>query len=277
MILYYSATGNSRHVAKMLAQRTGEVPQSVIDLMRHEEYAVSLGEGERLVVVTPTYHWGLPHAMRLFLDRCNVTGAGGNQTEGERRAELARAFPSRSEVDGVNRALAVATYGTTSGAACRMAARRLRAKGVFGEVLTASVKMPDTWTPTFDLTDTTRNAALNAKADKTVLQLADDIEAGRKPKNGEYLPVAVCYIANRWAYHFTRRTSHLKLTEGCIGCGLCSRICSAQVIEMRDGHPVWTAPRCEMCLACLHHCPKFAIQYENRTQHHGQYVHPDKK
>ena len=251
MILYYSATGNSWHVAKMLAQKRGEAPQSVIGLMRREEYTISLGEGEWLVVVTPTYHWGLPHAMRLFLDRCNVTGAG------------------------VNRALAVATYGTTSGAACRMAARRLRAKGVFGEVLTASVKMPDTWTPTFDLTDTARTAALNAEADKTVLQLADNIEVGRKQKSHEYIPLTVCYVANRWAYHYTRCTSHFRLSDGCIGCGLCSRICSAQVIEMRDGHPVWTAPRCEMCLACLHHCARFAIQYENRTQHHGQYVHPD--
>ena len=28
-----------------------------------------------------------------------------------------------------------------------------------------------------------------------------------------------------------------------------------------------------MCLSCLHHCPKFAIQYGSRTQKHGQYSH----
>lgn len=29
-----------------------------------------------------------------------------------------------------------------------------------------------------------------------------------------------------------------------------------------------------MCLGCLHRCPKFAIQYDDRTREHGQYRHP---
>ena len=32
-------------------------------------------------------------------------------------------------------------------------------------------------------------------------------------------------------------------------------------------------PPYNMCLACLHHCPKFAIQYGKNTKKHGQYVH----
>ena len=37
--------------------------------------------------------------------------------------------------------------------------------------------------------------------------------------------------------------------------------------------PVWTAERCALCLGCLHRCPKFVINYNNKTQSHGQYLH----
>ena len=32
-----------------------------------------------------------------------------------------------------------------------------------------------------------------------------------------------------------------------------------------------------MCLGYLHRCPKFAIQYDDKTKDHGQYLHPDEK
>jgi NAD-dependent dihydropyrimidine dehydrogenase PreA subunit len=44
---------------------------------------------------------------------------------------------------------------------------------------------------------------------------------------------------------------------------------------MKDGKPTWTKKNCAMCLGCLHRCPRFAIQYDDKTRDHGQYLHPD--
>ena len=34
---------------------------------------------------------------------------------------------------------------------------------------------------------------------------------------------------------------------------------------------------CAMCLGYPHRCPKFAIQHDDKTKDHGQYLHPDEK
>lgn len=74
-----------------------------------------------------------------------------------------------------------------------------------------------------------------------------------------------------------RLTAKLRVEGGCIGCGLCAKKCPVQAIEMRDGKPVWVKDKCVMCLGCMHRCPKFAIQYGENTQRHGQYTNPNVK
>ena len=48
------------------------------------------------------------------------------------------------------------------------------------------------------------------------------------------------------------------LTDACIRCGVCAKVCPANNITVtRNG--VRFADRCEVCYACLHNCPQNAI------------------
>ena len=52
-----------------------------------------------------------------------------------------------------------------------------------------------------------------------------------------------------------------QVTDACIGCGTCSRVCPMRCISMEDGRPVYDYSRCANCYACIHACPSKAIRY----------------
>ena len=48
-------------------------------------------------------------------------------------------------------------------------------------------------------------------------------------------------------------------------------------IEVINNKPVWVKEKCTLCLGCIHRCPKFSIDYKEKTKAHGQYLNPNTK
>ena len=124
MILYFSGTGNCKYVAEQIASAVGDTAVSV----ENRDGKIALKKGEVLGIVFPTHFWELPAIMRDFLEKASITA--------ERE----------------NYAFAIATYGTTPGCSGTDAKKLLRKRGI--DLSAAfSLKMPDNWTPMFDLSD----------------------------------------------------------------------------------------------------------------------------
>ena len=51
-----------------------------------------------------------------------------------------------------------------------------------------------------------------------------------------------------------------QITEDCIGCGICTRVCPAGCIHLEKQKAVHTLENCQICMACIHHCPKNAVR-----------------
>lgn len=199
----------------------------------------------------PNYCGGVPTLVKDFLRKGNFSLPQGTET------------------------ILVVTYGNNSGASAAIAEGYFRKNAGRGLDAMYGVKMPDNWTPVFDLTDQAAVAEINRQADRQIDAIISQIQAGAR---GDFVPDqlgASMKLIHPLMYHVLRKTSHLRVGNGCVGCGLCVRQCPVGAMELREGRPVWVKDRCVMCLGCLHRCPKFAIQYDNTTQNHGQYLHPE--
>ncbi len=244
MILYFSSTGNSRFAAEKMAEATNDRISPIT-----ETAEITLSEGERLGFVFPTYFWRLPSIVDECMQRITVNS------------------PQKPYI------YFIATYGSTCGQTGTFMKKHLRNNGL--ELSAAfGIKTVDDWTVWFDMNNAEEvSAAL--KSEKHQLETVTHCVIARQ--SGDFMKnklpmIAVC--GSKFFYDRARRTKHLRVEESCIGCGICAKECPTKAIEIRDGKPVWIKEQCTMCLHCLHSCPKFAIQYDNKTQNHGQYMHP---
>ena len=246
MILYFSGTGNCKYVAEQIAVAVGDKAVSV----ENSDGKITLKKGEVLGMVFPTHFWELPTIMREFLEKASITAGGETY------------------------AFAIATYGTTPGCSGTDAKKLLRKRGI--DLSAAfSLKMPDNWTPMFDVSDAEKVCRQNEEADKNLAVLIGNIKARVKGNHATPKAPYVVRTMSDMMYRKARRTSNFYLENTCVGCGLCAKQCPVKAIEIQNGEPVWIKEHCTLCLRCLHLCPKFSIQYgDGKTKQHGQYHHP---
>ena len=246
MIFYFSATGNSRHIAKMIAEKTGDRYADITECLKKELYDFFSDKNENIGFVFPVYNFGLPFTLCRFIEKLNIKTNG-------------------------NYIFTVATYGGFSGSASKIIKNKLAEKSIRVNAQ-YSVRMPDTWTPIYDLSDKNKVSERNKKADKTAEKI---IKMIIKKENGNFdcrrIPFSEYFYKD---YENLRRTSSLSVESTCIGCGMCAEKCPENAIEMKNRKPVWVKDKCSMCLGCLHCCPQFAIQRGENTKKHGQYIHP---
>ncbi|MBR2086542.1 MAG: EFR1 family ferrodoxin [Oscillospiraceae bacterium] len=241
MIFYFSSTGNCKYVAEQIAAATHDTAASIVDCLKQRK--LRFPDTEVLGIISPTYAIGLPDIVDVFLRNLEIKS---------------------------NYTFFIATYGTTPGLTGYFAEKYLK------NPINAkfSIRMPDNFTPWFDLSDADKVACINEKADKNLRKIIHQIRARETGNFMPIVPPAFMHGIHPPAYDSLRKTEHFHVESTCIGCGKCASQCPVHAIQINDGKPVWVKEKCTMCLGCLHHCPMFAIQYENKTKEHGQYQHP---
>lgn len=249
MIFYFSATGNCKYVASRVSAGTNEAMVSITDCMKNGQYRFSIKQEESIGIVAPTYFFKLPAIVCDFLEKAEFLPEGKSYV------------------------YFIATYGTTCGCSGSVVNAYMAGKG-FPLDARFSIKMPDSWTPLFDLSDEVRVRRINRAAEPQIGGAVLKIQARDR---GDFMKMKLPGFAGRIYYKNydkQRTTDHFHVETSCVGCGLCAEKCPVDAIEIQDGKPVWTKDKCLACLGCLHRCPSFSIQYGKKTEKHGQYINP---
>lgn len=236
MIYYFSGTGNSKYVAQRLAEALGE---ALCDMASDPIWDSS----ERTGFVMPVYYWGIPNLVLDFLKNFKIN--------------------EKSYI------YLIFTCGGSTGAAGKMFEKAIGRKcdAQF------SVLMPDTWTPMFDVSDKAKMESILDAAEPVIGSIIDKVktrEKGDFNRHKGFTPLTPLVYPS-----YKRQTTRkFTVSEACIGCGLCEKLCPSGIIRLENGKPLWTSDKCVFCLGCLHRCPEFAIQFGGKTKKHGQFYNP---
>jgi NAD-dependent dihydropyrimidine dehydrogenase PreA subunit len=251
MVYYFTGTGNSYHVARVIAEAQGERLLSVARELDNPDPLISVTphDGERVGFVFPIHAWGPP---RLVLD-------------------LIR----RLRIAGKPYIFTVCTCGDEEGHATRAVQKAVAKQGL---ALSAAfcLIMPNNYIVSFTVDPPDLAAAKIKDADEQLVHInavlrdrQQDVFELRPGKQPGLKSALINPLFNRFAC----RTGKFFAEDTCTRCGLCERICPVHTITLTD-KPRW-GKACTQCLGCLHRCPVQAIQYGAGTRGKARYVFPE--
>lgn len=224
MLFYFTGTGNSLYVARRIENEPVSIPQ----VMKGERLEFT---DDAIGIVAPVYGHEVPAMVKDFLKRA---------------------------VFHTDYFYMILTYGNRHGGAAELAKKLCDECGVSVDYINV-ILMVDNWLPNFDMDE-------QKAMDKKVEQQIDSIVADLKGRKKMISPVTdVDRAAHR---QFLDRMSEMpadawqhliEVKDGCIGCGICQKVCPSASIVVEDGKARFTPGKCQTCLACIHACPQKAI------------------
>lgn len=228
MVLYFTGTGNSLYVAKHLDDERLSIPQLIHE--KKKEYAA-----DRIGIVCPIYGHEMPKLVKQFIKQVTF------HTE---------------------YLYLILTYGKLHGGAAELADQYLKTCGIEAHYIN-TIMMVDNYLPVFDMNE---QLAIDPekKVNEHIEEIKRDIESKKHWKQKAALTDRIChqmYLKMRNENPIDVKSGIFRVRDHCIGCGICMRVCPTGSIQVENQHANYKdTSRCQMCLACVQHCPENAIR-----------------
>ena len=238
MILYFSGTGNSKYVAKRIADALGDEIVNLNDRIKASDTS-SIETGERVIIVTPTYAWRIPRVVRDWL--------------------------LKTELHGAKNVWFVMTCGSEIGNADKYN-RELCAEKAISCMGTAQIVMPENYIAMFKAPRADEARKIVAQAEPSIDRAIAAIQRNQPfaPTRNNLYDRFMSGLVNPIFYKFFVKANAFTVSDACIGCGQCARRCPMNNVTLKDGKTVW-GRNCTHCMACICYCPVSAIEYGKKS------------
>ncbi len=232
VIYYFTGTGNSMRAAKVIAEKLGDTE---IISMRLNPQEVSAEQADVIGFVFPVYHWTMPAPAVQFVEQLKINPG-------------AYIF-------------AVSMPSLIGGIACEVCARLISEKGgkiAYGNLVHCVANYVLVYPPL------PSPRLMVPLMERRLQKIAGDIAARKErpyPKAGRLVKARRDRVMTPYLEVQKYADYPITLSDTCNGCGLCSRVCPCNHIELREGKPEFQH-HCAQCMACVVNCPKRAIGYQ---------------
>lgn len=247
MILYFTGTGNSEYVAKRIGKETDDIVLNLFEKLRKEDFS-EINSKNPWVIVTPTYAWRIPNILREWLKRTNLSGNPNIYF--------------------------VMTCGGSIGNAGKYLKSLCADKGMnyFG---CFEVVMPENYIALFTTPSKDKALKIIAEAEKIIDKAAFAINNGERFPNISVTTADKLNsgVVNNIFYPLFVHAKKFYVTDACISCGKCVKVCPLNNIHIENSRPIW-GKACTHCMACICRCPKEAIEYGQHSKGLVRYTCP---
>lgn len=225
MIFYFTGTGNSLFIAKEIEQNPISIPQVINNTEQ-------IYKDSKIGIIAPIYGHEVPEMVKQFI---------------------------KSATFKTDYFYIVLTYGNRHGGAVELTNMFCKENGVHVDYLN-TIQMVDNWLPSFDMDEQRK---IDKHVDENLQQIKNDIQSCKK----EIQTVTDTdrkdhqqFLENKAKLPADLFQNLYKVNDECIQCGICTQVCPAGCISLKNGKVVYDMRQCQTCMACIHNCPKKAIQ-----------------
>ena len=226
MVFYFTGTGNSLYIAKQLDSNVNSIPQ----VLKGQDLTF---RDERIGIVCPIYGHEMPAMVKEFIKKATFD----------------------TEYFYV-----ILTYGKMHGGAADLADKYIKSVGRMVHYIN-SIMMVDNFLPVFDMLEQMKE---DKHIEENLAIIKADIDQKKSAKQKVTLKDKSVHTMYTKMVKNAPETvwARYKITEDCVGCGICAKVCPAGCIKVENGMAVNTGENCQACYACVHACPKMAIQFD---------------
>jgi ferredoxin len=245
VMIYFSGTGNSKHIAELFSKKMNIGCYSIED---QTDFSKLIEENETIAFCYPIYASRVPRILREFVAKyksllknkkliifCTQVGFSGDG---------ARVFTDMFE------------------------------RGSMDVVYAEHFNMPNNINNIFifPLGSKDSNAKCVAKAENTLDKVCKNIKTGKVVRRGfNFISIALGLIQGVFAEKMEESgKASARIDIDCNKCGICVRICPMKNLKF-DKNNVVAEGNCTLCYRCINKCPQKAISIYTRKKVTKQY------